>query len=338
MNILFRTGGGQNAKKELGLGHIFRCLNLANSSKNTKISFLIEDYGGAKLILQKNGIKDFDIFFNEPSIEKDLNKTTSIIEKKKIDIVIVDRYKIKNTYLKKIKSISKLVVISDLYRINYYADLVVNGFVGYQNKIIYNKFNAKCLLGPKYQILNPDFKKNINHKKKNDILITFGGMDGKQIITSLKNPLEKYGNSFKIKIILGPITKKSKSIIMLQMKFPNTLKILQETKHMQKEISDSKFGICGGGLTTYEFASQNVPFAVICGAKHQLMTASAWKKYGTSFNLGMYNNKTSKKIEKIFENILTKNFPKWQKSRLVDGKGTDRIIIEIEKLLKYPKL
>ena len=59
------------------------------------------------------------------------------IEKKKIDIVIVDRYKIKNTYLKKIKNVSKLVVISDLNRINYYADLIVNGFIGYQNKIVY---------------------------------------------------------------------------------------------------------------------------------------------------------------------------------------------------------
>ena len=34
------------------------------------------------------------------------------------------------------------------------ADLIINGFIGFDNKIFYNKFNIKCCLGPKYQILN----------------------------------------------------------------------------------------------------------------------------------------------------------------------------------------
>ena len=53
-SILFRTAGGSALNKELGLGHVFRCINLAKSLKGNKIKFLIEDYGSVKKILNIN--------------------------------------------------------------------------------------------------------------------------------------------------------------------------------------------------------------------------------------------------------------------------------------------
>ena len=47
-SILFRTSGGKSSKRELGLGHIFRCINLAKMVKKNNIEFLIEDFGTVK--------------------------------------------------------------------------------------------------------------------------------------------------------------------------------------------------------------------------------------------------------------------------------------------------
>ena len=43
MKIVFRTSGGRIPKRELGLGHIYRCINLSKELTSHKITFLIED-------------------------------------------------------------------------------------------------------------------------------------------------------------------------------------------------------------------------------------------------------------------------------------------------------
>ena len=58
MKILIRTSGGRAPNKELGFGHIYRCLNLAEHLRAHKITFLIEDYGGAKEIIKERGFSN----------------------------------------------------------------------------------------------------------------------------------------------------------------------------------------------------------------------------------------------------------------------------------------
>ena len=58
MRILIRTAGGRAENKELGLGHIYRTINLAKNFNQNNIFFLVEDYGQVSQILRQNG------FFN----------------------------------------------------------------------------------------------------------------------------------------------------------------------------------------------------------------------------------------------------------------------------------
>ena len=51
--ILFRTSGGTAYGKELGMGHVYRSINLASHLKKSKIFFLIEDYGSVKQIISQ---------------------------------------------------------------------------------------------------------------------------------------------------------------------------------------------------------------------------------------------------------------------------------------------
>ena len=55
--ILFRTSGGRIREKELGLGHVFRCINLGYQLKPHQIQFLIEDYGSVSPLLHEHGFK-----------------------------------------------------------------------------------------------------------------------------------------------------------------------------------------------------------------------------------------------------------------------------------------
>jgi len=329
--ILFRTSGGRIRKKELGLGHVFRCINLGYQLKSHQIQFLIEDYGSVSPLLHDHGFKKIFNLIPGISVNDDIKKTVAHILKNKITILIVDKYGLTNLYVKTLKKIVRVVVISDLKNIEYDSDLVINGFIGFNNKIKTNKFKIKCLLGPKYQILNQQYAKKQHYKKKYDLLITVGGFDANNLLEIILKKISKYEKKIKIKIILGHATK-NKSIISKFVTKSNEITIINKTNNMKKEISSTKFGICAGGITTYEFAALHTPFAIVCQYKHQIFTANEWHKRKIAKNLG-FIQKEPKKID-LFLNHLMQNKIILNHSNLVDGLGSKRVAIEILNLTK----
>jgi len=333
-NILFRVSGGRAYNKELGLGHIYRAINLALELKPDNIFFLVEDYGNVKNLLLNWGFTNISLLQNGIKIDSDIIETTNLLHEKKIDILIVDKYDYNTKkYVKKMHGVVKTVVIPDLKKIDYDADLVVNGFVGFDNTILTNRYGAKCLLGPRYQVLNKKYQnRKFTNQKKYTILATFGGFDEHNIISIFCKQLTKYLDKITAKIILGPATKKSKELKNLEKKFRGKIKIISATKNMKKEISNAEFGICGGGITTYEFAAMGVPFAIICQYKHQLKTARAWKRKKIAINFGFSNNIIDKKIQCFLSNIINNKIQLNPGRIIVDGLGTKRIRLELNKI------
>lgn len=326
INVLIRTVGGRSRSENIGLGHIYRIINILDILKPGNTFFMLEDFGDAKEIVKEKKYTKIINVKKKISLNEDIKISKRIIKEEKIDLVIIDKYPVKVKYAREIKKKCKTVVISDLKNISFDADLIINGFIGFENKIIKNSKNVKCLLGPKFQILNKKFHKKEKTVKKYDLMVTLGGSNEKKIIKIITDLQKKLNNLLKIKIILGPAFSNVKKI----QKHKN-LEFVNKTSNMKKEILSSKFGICGGGITTYEFASMNVPFAIISMTNHQLKTAKEWEKYNVP-NLGSIETISSKKIERVLKNIINN-----QNSLKLDfkmtGKGDMIIAREIKKLL-----
>jgi spore coat polysaccharide biosynthesis predicted glycosyltransferase SpsG len=322
MKILFRVSGGKAPKKQLGFGHAYRTIHLAQNFGNDSVFFLLEDYGGLKKLFSSYNFHKIYNVSKETSVDEDIKKTREIIKKEKIDVLIIDKFHPKIQYIKSLRKFVKVVVISDLRSIDFPADIVFNGFVGFKNGIKYNKFGTKCFLGPSYQILNSNFSKKKKTKKKYKLLVTFGGLDENKIINKFLQALENYDPKLSIKIILGPGTQKLK---IQNKSFKSKITIIQETKNMFNEISTAEFGLCSGGITSYEFAALGIPFSIIPQVKHQVETAKEWEKLGIATNLGLVNKMTQTKIEQFLRSI--KHFPSIhsKKSNVIDGFGGNRI-------------
>ena len=58
LRILVRTAGGKTKKQELGLGHVYRTINLVSNFKKKNLFFLIEDFGGVKKLLSEREFKN----------------------------------------------------------------------------------------------------------------------------------------------------------------------------------------------------------------------------------------------------------------------------------------
>ena len=329
MRILFRTAGGRDVKKQLGMGHIFRCINLSNELRINEIHFLIEDFGNAKNTLKEYGMKNISIL-QPNTIDKDaIKRTCNIVKRKKIDVLIIDKFGITKKYVSEVRKFVSVVVISDLENIDFDADLVVNGFIGFRNEIKYNKYKTRCLLGPKFQIINKIYSKKSQFKKEYDVLITVGGFDARNIIKKVINRLSIVKHQLKICVILGPATTNITKLKKVINQNVHRFTIVKKTNNMKKLISRSRFGICGGGITTYEFASQQVPFAIICQYPHQIITAKAWERKKIAKNLRFIKN--NKEIDFLVRRIIDGRV-KMKKTNTVDGLGVVRIANEISKL------
>ena len=101
---------------------------------------------------------------------------------------------------------------------------------------------------------------------------------------------------------------------------------------MKKEISHAEFGICSGGITTYEFTSLGIPFVIICQYKHQLKTAREWQKRNIALNFGLPNKQTRLKIQNLIKKIVENKVPVKPNKSIVDGLGAKRIAHEILKI------
>jgi len=333
LKILIRTSGGSAKKKELGFGHIFRSINLSKMISDNEIFFLIEDHGGVKSVLQKNKIRNSIFLPKNLNLNKDIMITKKILNEKKIDILIVDKYNINIKFFKGISNEVKIVYISDLKKIQFPVDLVINGFIGFKNKVSRNKYNAKCLIGPKYQIINEKFVLNKLEKRPINLLVTFGGFDENGLIELVIKRWLNMKEKFKMKIILGPGTKESKFIQNNKKKYSKLLIIQKETTKMYSEMSKTKFGLCSGGITSYEFAIMNIPFGIICMTDHQRLTANEWQKKNVAKNLGVYNLRLAKKVDNFLKLILTDKLSLKKSRQIINQHGIKTIQKEIIKLV-----
>jgi len=101
---------------------------------------------------------------------------------------------------------------------------------------------------------------------------------------------------------------------------------------MAHEMKDVQYGLCTGGLTTYEFATMNIPIGIITDEKHQIITAKNWEKLGYAKNLGMADKISDQKIHSFMEQISQGNLQTSKKNSIIDGKGSARVANEILKM------
>ena len=100
LKILFLADGSQ----KIGMGHIYRSLNLANELKNkNKILFLTREKLSYKIFNKK-----YKTFFVK---KEDRSKENFLIRKINPDLIIVDKLKERNRNRLKIRFISGLVII-----------------------------------------------------------------------------------------------------------------------------------------------------------------------------------------------------------------------------------
>ncbi|MGD6816612.1 cytidylyltransferase domain-containing protein [Metabacillus sp. 113a] len=262
--------------KEIGLGHIYRSLTLANGIMDHELIFLMNNQHqlGIDIVKSQNfTVETFD--------DNAMHKISEI----KPDIIINDILDTKKEYILNLKEMGiKVFNFEDLGSGAEYADAVFNAL--YPGSVPSGNF----FTGEKYYCARNEFL-NIKPKKiaskVNNILLTYGGTDPNNLTLKTLNSITKSKHDFKVTIILGPGYTYEDALNEKINKLSKEVTICRSVKNIAEFMLNADIIFSSAGRTMYEIAMVGTP-AIIIAQNYREMTHLFGHNYNGFVNLGIH--------------------------------------------------
>jgi spore coat polysaccharide biosynthesis predicted glycosyltransferase SpsG len=316
LRVAFRVDGG----RKLGLGHLSRCISLANflSSKKIESIFLISDYSIKNIICSNN--------HNVEKINpgpKEVIDILKIIKKNNCKVLVIDSKRSKiPKIIQKIRTKTKVVLIDNIKAANF-ADLVILPGV----KELFRNPPSNSLIGLDYFLLNTKAPIKKTRKKNKTIFFSAGGSDKRDITSKIVSVFLKKKQNFKMIIVLGKFY--SKDVKIKKMIGEDERFILyKDPENFLELMSKSTLGIITFGVTAYEAAALKLPVFIISHSNENHQSAKIVEKYGWSKYFGKYDSVNYSKVaDEVISSLDDKPLLKKMSNagNVIDGKGTKRV-------------
>ena len=313
MKILFRC----DASKEIGLGHLSRCITLAKrlqSHFGFQVFFAVRNYDLA--IENLKNIFPFYVF--DESLHDYESWLISLLTNLKISRFIVDiRNDIKKDFILKIKKKFKLKVftIDDPEEKRIYCDVALYPPVTQLKNMDWRNFEGKLKIGWDYVIVKDEFlhlypKKN---NLKTTILVSMGGTDPLDMISFTLYSLMSVKKEFKLIIIIGPGYTKLNTLKKSLNKSKLDYELHTNPSNFSNLASSVDFAIISFGQTAYELLALNIPTLFICLSADHHKSSEVFSINNFGISTGLYSNQNKSKFIKNFDKIY-KDFKNMRKS------------------------
>ncbi len=333
--IAFRADGGS----ELGIGHIMRCLTLADRFNSMGFNILFISSPFELSIQKKITDRGFELRFIEENKGTDSEQCINIIKDYFAKILIVDHYSFDKSWEKQLKvNVGEIVVIDDLANRHHDCDFLIDSAYG-RSERDYDKLvngNCKLLLSTDYIILRPEFSKmrllalnkRENTTRINRVLINFGGTDTLNLSIPCIEILKRVGFVGGIDIL---ISSAYSNMVELKSFCSNLNDVILhvDSSNVAELMLNSDIAIGSLGTSTWERCSLGLPCISIVVADNQSNIAIQLDRYGA------IDLTTIQDVENcIVSYIKSFNTEKWrllsdQAFTLCDGNGVDNIMNSI---------
>ena len=269
--IIIRVDG----YKEIGLGHIYRCLAIADKLIEHDFKFVLSKKSdiGEKII--KNSFYDYDVVDDE--------SLNYLIETFRPHIWINDILDTSKTYMEKLKKHNfRIINFEDLGQGALLADAVIND--------IYEKtHNEKNhYWGHEYYVLRDEFllhKPKLFEDKVKEVLIIFGGTDPSQLTLKVSRLIHDF-KDIHFTFILGKGFEEKKRLLDNLSKLQINFDIFEDVKNISEFMAKADIAISSQGRTMYELASQLTPTILLAQNPRELFHEFGYIQNGF-INLGL---------------------------------------------------
>lgn len=289
--IIFRADGNSS----VGLGHVMRCLSIADSAKEMGEKCLFVTTGKELLSTITSHSHECMILNTDYThMDAELEQFLPVIQKSRPSALFIDSYFVTDTYLRQVwncvkQNSGKLVYIDDVLSFPYYCDILVNyNIFGpdkiYDYNLMYQEAKIsppKFLLGTSYAPLREEFQNLQNRKvkkKAKDILISTGGSDSEHLTAEIVKSLMQFQNQYTFHIIIGSLNM-DKEIIQNIAHDNSRIVLYDNVKHMANLMSGCDVAISAAGSTLYELCATQTPTITYIIADNQIPGAEGFSNH-----------------------------------------------------------
>ena len=294
------------------------------SEKNIEVSFIINGDKSINSLLPGYDVKIFNWKEKEPLL------INLLLE---VKVIFIDSILINKKLYDKISSIVENVFyIDDYHKWSHKKGIIIDWTVLSDKKRRYETTSSvKYLLGTKYAALRKEFwdipKRHVSRKIEN-ILLTFGGSDIRNLTIKMLRLINDTFPQLKITIIVG---NSYNNVEEIEDATNKNIKLIYSANAagMKKNMLKADIAIASGGQTIYELARIGVPTIGIISVDNQLDDINGWEETGFLMNAGWW---CCPDLEKNIVQLMKKCINKNRREEMIkigrsfiDGQGAKRI-------------
>lgn len=327
--ILFRT----EASPAAGMGHLVRCVSLANMLKtNYDISFLLSNH--SPQIDQLIKTEGFSCQYLKDGAEIRENGMYD-----ESDIVVLDGYNFKSEMQKEIKKKGKgLIFIDDLHDQHFYADAIINVSDSVSVKNYLAEPYTHFFLGSKYALLRNEFieaalrpAREIN--SVNELFISMGGSDSGNITLKIIKAAQHISSIKTIHAVIGAVNAHEQELDEHIKNNKTSIKITLHkninSKQMSSVLNECELAICPASGTCMEAAAVGIGMITGYTADNQLGILNGLIEKQCATSIGDFYKANSESISEVIIKCITNleiiNSQIKNQKKLVDGLSPQRI-------------
>jgi len=322
--VVFRTGGS----KQIGFGHLRRCLSLAEALRRlgTDCFFLLDE---DPVCISQLTAAGFEATHIQP--EEDLTRTVEQCRRWKARAIVADSYALDTAYLAGLREAKAVVaVVDDLADRELPVDLVVNGSMNADRLAYRAGKTTRFLLGPQYILLRSEFaeepKRTIAERVR-QVLVTVGGGDPDRLTPKLVRWAADAVKDASVDVVIGPMFDKPD---VPSADFKSAAAVHSNPQDIRELMLSTDLALCGGGQTTYELAATGTPTVAVRLADNQTQNLTGLNAAGALVWAGDVHDadleaKTSRALAALPGDPARRTALSQRGRALVDGQGATRV-------------
>lgn len=318
-NILFRCDGDN----QVGLGHIVRCLALANELREKHgcgVTFALANGIEGRALIEKEG---FPVEM-KPDKQTEGEWMDRLIGKKQPNALVLDvRTDLPVAFVRKWREAGVLIVsIDDPSDRRLEADLAFYPPVPQVKEMDWTGFTGKLYSGWEWVLLRPQFSNIPKRPQKKPgakpvILVSMGGSDPAGLTLKTLTALEQTDKPFNAIVVLGPAFKDNEKVSHFLKTTRHTYQIERNVDDMMSLMLKADLAIVSFGVTAYELAACGVPALYICLTEDHARSASVFERSRLGITIGLSDN--------VSINNITTNIKKYFNKSFILTKGNGQI-------------
>ena len=329
---------------QIGTGHIIESFNLAKAALRKGFNVSIWISQGIPLSILDRAPCHCN-FFHSLKTKKECDGIRDRLSKDKSKVIVFNFRKITNKTLSFFRSSdSRLVCIDELGNRYLNCDAIINTSIVKRYHHYYsNDNNFTICAGPEYLSVSAEFTK-IHPKKRTfnngirSIAVSMSGLDSSGTTLKIINALVDWKPDVKKNILLGGGFIHSEEVTKKTPFFKdNNFRIYHNASNLESLLLESDVAFTAGGNTLYELACIGTPAIVLYEDEHERESGVAFEKHGFGYCLGRGVDVGKKNILSVlekFEDAKVRYMHSFRGKKIVDGKGSHRILKIVERLAR----